>query len=139
MCNSKLLLDGWLSSTLTTMVKLLALKADFNHFKINSTLLPSPITQTLCPTRSPFMVISGMSDSKSPSSPSRREPREIYLDIPHSRVRSTTTPSITPSTLLQGHKTLSTFSTTNSVPSTVTPLFNCFSVSSSPSCTLFCL
>ena len=37
-------------------------KVDFNHFKINSMLLPSPITPG--PTRSPAMVISGMSDSQ---------------------------------------------------------------------------
>ena len=64
---------------------------------------------------------------KSPSSTSKRKAREIYLHIPHSRVRSTMTPS----------KALWTFLTPNSAPNTETPLLNYFSVSSSPSCTLF--
>ena len=38
-------------------------KADFNYYKIHSTLLPSLITHTPGPTRSLFTVVSGMSNS----------------------------------------------------------------------------
>ena len=108
------------------------IKVGFNHFKIISMLLPSPIAQTPGPTRSPSMAISGMSDSQVTLINSKRGTKRIYLCIPHSRVRSTTTPSIAPSALLQGHKALGTFSTPNFVPSIVTLLINCSSVSSSP-------
>ena len=37
-------------------------KANFSHYKIHSTLLPSPIAHTPGPTRSPSMAISGISD-----------------------------------------------------------------------------
>ena len=37
-------------------------KADFYHFKTNSALLPSPITHTHGPARSPSMVVLGMSN-----------------------------------------------------------------------------
>ena len=39
-------------------------KADFDHFKINSDLPPSPITHTPGLTTSPSMAILGMSDSQ---------------------------------------------------------------------------
>ena len=110
---------GWMAEfyinnngDITDSSLLLLTKVDFkhfNHFKINSMLLPSPITPG--PTRSPVMVISGMSDSQITSLTSRREPREIYLYIQHSTVRSTMTPSISHSMLPQGHKALGTFLT----------------------------
>ena len=39
-------------------------KVDFNHFKINSALPPSPITHTPGPTRTPSMAILCMSNSQ---------------------------------------------------------------------------
>ena len=97
-------------------------RVDFNHFKINSTLLPSPIICMPCPARSHSPHIWACLILKSPSSMSRREPRETYWHILHSRVTSTTTPSTAPSIPLQRHKALGTFSTPNSAPSTVTSL-----------------
>ena len=47
--------------------------------------------------------------------------------------------SATPSTPPQGHKASGMLSTPNFIPNTVTPLLNCFLMSSSPSCTLFWL
>ena len=39
-------------------------RAEFNHYKINSTLMPSPIAHTPGPTRTPSLMILGMSDSQ---------------------------------------------------------------------------
>ena len=108
-------------------------KADFDHFKISSTLLPSPIAHTPGPARTPSTAVLSTSDSQITLINFKKEPRGIYLCIPHSRVRSTMTPSIAHSTLPQGHKALGTFSTPYSIPSIAGPLLNCFSVSNSPS------
>ena len=70
-CDSKFLLDGWLSSTsanngyITDSSLSLFNKVDVNHYKIHCTLPPSPIAHTPSMVISaPSMVNSGMSDSQ---------------------------------------------------------------------------
>ena len=89
-------------------------------------LLPSPILLVL-PDHHPWKFLACQT-LKSHFSTSRRELRKIYLHILHTRMRSSTTPSTTSSTLLEGHETLGKFSAPNVAPNTATPLLNCILV-----------
>ena len=105
--------------------------------KIHSTLPPSPITQTPGPTRSPSTAILGILDSQVTLlnfKKGTKRDSSAYPTFKSEKYYDTFCCSFHPT---QGHKALGTFSTPNSIPNTVTPLLNCFLVSSSPSCTLF--
>ena len=117
----------------------LVTRVNFNHYKINSTLPPSPIARTPGPTRSPSMALSGMSDSQiSLNNFKKGTKRDLsaYPIFKSEEYYDTFHCSFYPTTKAQDMGTLSTPSFT---PSTVTHLLNYFLMSNNHSCTPFWL
>ena len=144
-CDSKQLLDGWPSSSSVAMVRLLILNSLCSPEQI---LIITRSTPLYCPLQSPIHLV--LQDHPpwlfqaylipiSPSSTSRREPRGICHHTPSSRMKSTMTPFIAPSTPPPRHRGLGTSSTPNFTPKTMTHLLNCFLVRNNHPCTLFWL
>ena len=112
-------------------------KADFNHFNINSTLPPSPITHAAGAARPLSKAILGMSNSQITIINFKKGAKRdlcTYPTFKSEKYYDTFCHSFHITARAQG---LGGILNPKFFPSRATPLLNCYSVNSSPSCTLF--